>query len=98
MMDATSSNGSFFSPSAVLQVNCPSRQLKLHWGLSMLTMWYDIRPVLGMRTSQFHAVYVAQASRLRVHRASRPVNPLVIAQDRRKNRAWRHLRHFLNGP
>ena len=43
MMDATSSSGSFFSPSAVLHVNCPSRQLSEHCGVSMLTMWYDRR-------------------------------------------------------
>jgi hypothetical protein len=39
MMDATSSNGSLRSPSAVLQVNWPSLQLNEHCGESMLTMW-----------------------------------------------------------
>jgi hypothetical protein len=38
MMDAMSSSGSFFSPSAVLQVNWPSLQLNEHCGESMLTM------------------------------------------------------------
>jgi hypothetical protein len=39
MMDATSSSGSFRSPSADLHVNCPSLQLIEHCGASMLTMW-----------------------------------------------------------
>jgi hypothetical protein len=38
MMEATSSRGNRRSPSAVLQVNCPSRQLNEHCGESMLTM------------------------------------------------------------
>ena len=41
MMDATSSSGSFFSPSAVLQTSCPSRTESEHCGESMLTMWND---------------------------------------------------------
>ncbi len=39
MIDATSSNGRRFSPSAVLHVSWPSRQLSEHCGESMLTMW-----------------------------------------------------------
>jgi hypothetical protein len=38
MMAATSSSGSFRSPSAVLQINWPSLQLIEHCGESMLTM------------------------------------------------------------
>ena len=39
MIEATSSIGRRFSPSAVLQVNCPSRQLRDACGESMVTMW-----------------------------------------------------------
>jgi len=39
MIEAMSSRGRRFSPSAVLQVNCPSRQLREACGESMVTMW-----------------------------------------------------------
>jgi hypothetical protein len=42
MIEATSSIGNCFTPSEVLQVNCPSRQEIEHCGASMLTMWKDI--------------------------------------------------------
>src|SRR5213596_1743129 len=44
MMEATSSIGSFFSPSGVLHVSCPSLELSEHCGESMLTMWKDMPP------------------------------------------------------